>query len=202
MIVHLRRGLRDKVIAWFESQQLSRQETVIMIERVLNELDILWMKNEVPLTVIYLASRIIEDLLQKWKEVEDFDSSKKGVIVIGTLVDDYHSLGKNITKRILSPFFEIHDLGCDVGPEAFVQFAKSKRADFIAISALMLNSVVQIRDLRKMIDSTSWDKKPHLLVGGAPFTLDSELYTFVGADCYSKSALDAANTCLSMLGGI
>ena len=194
-------GLRESVIGIFTEAKLSPHHTVLLLEKVMNDLGDLWQTEKIPLTSLYVASRITEDVAKDLFDDNPESTKRRGVIVLGTIEEDYHSLGKNIVKRFLTPFFEVHDLGNDVPTRQFVNKAKEVRANIIAVSALMLNSVAFIHDLRKEIDGNTWDNKPKLLVGGAPFVIDSELADIVGADASADSAFESVQTCLDLVGG-
>ena len=194
-------GLRESVMDIFSETKLTPHHTVLLLEKSMTDLGKLWQAEKIPLTSLYVASRITEDIAQGLFEDNPEDIPQRGVIVLGTIEEDYHSLGKNIVKRFLTPFFETHDLGNDVSPNQFVNKAKEVRANIIAVSALMLNSMAFIHDLRKEIDGNTWDIKPKLLVGGAPFVIDPELADIVGADASADSAFESVQACLDLVGG-
>ena len=194
-------GLRESVMVVFNEAKLTLHQTVLLLGKAMTDLGELWQAEKIPLTSLYVASRITENIAQGLFNDSPEDTQRRGVIVLGTIEEDYHSLGKNIVKRFLTPFFEVHDLGNDVPPDQFVNKAKEVRANIIAVSALMLNSVAFIHDLREEIDNNTWDIKPKLLVGGAPFVIDSELADIVGADASADSAFESVQACLDLVGG-
>ncbi|MFW9921387.1 MAG: B12-binding domain-containing protein [Candidatus Thorarchaeota archaeon] len=193
-------GLRESTIRWFDDANLPKRDLVIVIEKMLNELDRRWIIQKIPLTVIYVASRIIEEVVNRYEYENGEDSAKLGTIILGTMSDDYHSLGKNLIKKFLTPFFTVYDLGVNVSVDDFISNAKLHNADIIAVSALMMNSVLQLNGLRKAIDGTEWKNKPKLLVGGAPFSIDPELFEHIGADASAPTALVVARECMHLVG--
>ncbi|MHA1908265.1 MAG: cobalamin B12-binding domain-containing protein [Candidatus Thorarchaeota archaeon] len=195
----IRKGMRQTVIQWFTERQLSSEEILKVLEDMLVEIGDLWEKDEIPLTTVYIASKIAEELSETLLRPSDVEDQKRGKIVIGTLAEDFHSLGKNLVIRFLTPFFDIIDLGNDVGIDEFLKKAKEADVDIIAVSALMMNSVVSIKKLREKMDSESWTRKPLLVVGGAPFVIDSDLAEEVGADAVGLSAMHAVEVCLKIM---
>jgi len=195
-----RKGLKASVTEWFEEASLPTEEKLRVFELVLVRIGELWEKEEIPLTSVYVSSKIAEDLAYTHLRPEIEGKSTKGTIVIGTVSEDTHSLGKNIVKRFLSPFFEVHDLGKNVPLEKFIEQAKQSEADIIAVSALMMNSIHQLPKLREMVDETDWVKKPKILVGGAPFSINPDLCDSVGADDCSGFAFDTVEKAMILLG--
>ncbi len=201
-LFHLfRNGLRQSVVQWFTDANLLPAETLSVIENLLRDIGNAWVQGEIPLTTIYVTAKISEEITAMLSY-----SSGKGVekkdyrIVLGSVREDYHSLGKNLVKQFLSPFFEVFDLGTNVDTDVFVEKAREVEADIIAVSALMMNAVNKIPNLRELIDTASWKKKPKLLVGGASFTISPRLYQEVGADAYAASAFHAVEECWKLLG--
>ncbi|MFW9994220.1 MAG: B12-binding domain-containing protein [Candidatus Odinarchaeota archaeon] len=201
LITFYKNGLRESILEWIDRKNLSSRSLLSLIESVLDDVGKLWDKGEIALIQVYIASKITEEIAVKVVDQRKINIADlpKARIVLGTLEEDNHSLGKNLIKRFLMPFFEVYDLGIDVKIDSFVQKAREVEADIIAVSALMMNSVVKIFDLRELIDSTEWSKKPFLLVGGAPFTMNPTLSRDVGADAYALSAFDVVHKCVTLL---
>ncbi len=197
-----RMGLTDSVSRWFAENLKTSSDKTRVLEIVLANLGELWEKGEIPLTSLYVSSKIAEHLVTTLIDSGSLHSEeRRAVIILGTMKDDYHVLGKSIVKRFLSPFFDVHDVGVNVEPEVYIKSAKQNDADIIAVSALMMNSVYQIPNLRKLIDSTEWKKKPLLIVGGAPFSVNPNLYSEVGADDFADSAVYAVKKINELLEG-
>ena len=79
----------------------------------------------------------------------------KGKIILATVQGDMHDIGKNIVKLIMSTAgFEIIDLGRNVKVERIIDEAQDKKADIIALSALMTTTMgympVLIEELTEM----------------------------------------------------
>ncbi len=201
-LLHLfRNGLRKSVVQWFTDANLLPAETLSVVENLLRDIGNAWVQGEIPLTTIYVTAKISEEITAMLSYSSGNEIEKKDYrIVLGSMREDYHSLGKNLVKQFLSPFFEVIDLGINVDTDVFVEKAREVEADIIAVSALMMNAVNKIPHLRELIDSSSWKKKPKLLVGGAPFTISPKLHHEVGADAYAASAFHAVEECWKLLG--
>jgi methanogenic corrinoid protein MtbC1 len=59
----------------------------------------------------------------------------------------------------------------------------------LLVSTLLLPSALRVKDLRRRLDELHAPTR--LIVGGAPFRLDPQLWREVGADANGNSATDA-----------
>jgi len=121
-----------------------------------------------------------------------------GKVLIGTVKGDLHDIGKNIVSMMLrGACFEISDLGIDVSPQKFIDAAKSKEFDIIAMSSLLTTSMNAMRDTIKGLDAAGLKGKVRVMVGGAPIT--QEFATSIGADGYARDAATAVDTAKELL---
>ncbi|MHA2364275.1 MAG: cobalamin B12-binding domain-containing protein [Candidatus Hodarchaeales archaeon] len=203
LVTNFQMGLRKNILEWFTKTDLTPRNQLDLLGSILQETGQLWNLGKLSLTDVYVISKIAEELMTQFKndsEYISFQKSRKNRIVLGTISEDTHALGKNLVKRFIQPFFEVYDLGIDVSSEKFIEKAIIVQADIIAISALMMTSVIKIKEVRKLIDSQNWNViKPKLLVGGAPFSLDKSLYKRMGADAFVLNAFDAVKKCMELL---
>jgi len=110
-----------------------------------------------------------------------------GTVVIGTVKGDLHDIGKNIVAMMLeSAGFRIVDLGVDVSPEKIVDAVKQHSANFVALSALLTTTMVNMKSIIEALGSAGLRDKVKVLVGGAPLT-DTWAHS-IGADGYGKDA--------------
>jgi len=109
----------------------------------------------------------------------------KGTVVIGTVKGDLHDIGKNLVSMMLEGAgFEVIDLGVDVAGEKFVQVAAEKKADVIALSALLTTTMPAMQATVKAIKEAGLSSR--IIIGGAPVT--QRLADQIGADGYSRDA--------------
>lgn len=126
------------------------------------------------------------------------DSTKAGVVVIGTCQGDIHDIGKNMVALMLQVNgFEITNLGTNVTPRQFIDTARKLNADIIAMSSLLTPSMPYMRDLVDLLKG--WDSRDKFLVviGGAPIT---EKYAMsIGVDGYGVDAVRAVEVCKRLM---
>lgn len=122
----------------------------------------------------------------------------KGKVILATVKGDIHDIGKNIVKVMLENYgYDVIDLGKDVSPEAIVDAAIKDDIKVVGLSALMTTTVVSMEETVKLLR----EKKPgtKVVVGGAVMT--QEYADRIGADAYSKDAMQTVRYCDSVFGG-
>jgi corrinoid protein of di/trimethylamine methyltransferase len=118
------------------------------------------------------------------------EGDKKGVIVLGTVKGDLHSIGKNILKLLYETSgYEVYDLGIDVDLFSFINKAKEVNADIIAISALLTTTLVGQRDVIDALKDAGDRDKYKVLIGGGATT--QEWADTIGADGWAATAYEA-----------
>ena len=162
----------------------------------INEVGNRFSRDEVYLPHLLMAADALKagvEVLQRGIPKEDLEKMKLGCIVIGTVKDDIHDLGKNIVAAMLTASgFEVVDLGKDVSPEEFVKKAKEAKADIIAISSLMTTTMPYQREVIEELKYQGVRANFLVLVGGGPVT--EEWAEKIGADGYAENSSEAVET--------
>jgi 5-methyltetrahydrofolate--homocysteine methyltransferase len=110
-----------------------------------------------------------------------------GKVVIGTVKGDLHDIGKNLVSMMLEGAgFEIFDLGTDVTPAAFVETARAKGADILAMSALLTTTMPSMLRTIDALKEMGVRDSVKVIVGGAPLT--QEFAEQIGADGFAPDA--------------
>ncbi|MEE8322975.1 MAG: corrinoid protein [Candidatus Bathyarchaeia archaeon] len=129
-------------------------------------------------------------VLKKNIPLEAIDKMRVGTIVIATVKDDIHDVGKNIVSALLSASgFEVHDLGKDVNEALIVDKAVAVDADIIMASALMTTTMRRQRGIIEELEFKGIRGQFLVMVGGGPTT--QEWAIEIGADGYGKNAAEA-----------
>jgi methanogenic corrinoid protein MtbC1 len=128
-----------------------------------------------------------------------------GRVVIGTPPRDFHSLGKRIVIGCLrAQMVEVTDLGLGVPPERFVDEAILTNANVIAISSMMVHtarSADGCLGVRRLLKERNLEKKVKIIVGGAPYRHDAQLYRAVDADAWAENGLEAGRVIAGLFSG-
>ncbi len=132
---------------------------------------------------------LLEPYLKRESEGE-----AKSVVVVGTVMNDLHDIGKNIFVTLLTAAgFKVVDLGVDVPPEKFVEAVKENNAKIVGVSALLTSTAPGIRDIVKLLEKAGLRRKVKVIVGGAALT--QEMARELGADAYAETAVKGVDIC-------
>jgi 5-methyltetrahydrofolate--homocysteine methyltransferase len=91
----------------------------------------------------------------------------KGVVVIGTVYQDVHSIGKDLARTLLENYgYRVIDLGTMVPLQSFIDAAKEHNAHAIGMSALLVQTSNHMITVSLMMQEQGLDIP--VLIGGAP----------------------------------
>ena len=125
-------------------------------------------------------------------------SKALATIVLGTVKGDLHDIGKNIVAMIMKGAgFKVIDLGVDIPAERFVEAVSEKKADILALSALLSTTMPAMANTVKAIAESGIKDQVKIIIGGAPVT--SKFAKEIGADGYAKDAPGAVNKVKELL---
>ncbi len=144
--------------------------------------------NELFVPELLLTARVMKSALELVRPLLTASGAEPaGRVVIGTVKGDLHDIGKNLVASMLEGGgFEVTDLGVDVSPEKFVEMAKSKNANLIAMSALLTTTMPSMKSVIAELDKQGVRGKVKVIIGGAPVT--QQYADEIGADGYSDNA--------------
>ncbi|MCC6727701.1 MAG: B12-binding domain-containing protein, partial [Chthonomonadales bacterium] len=99
--------------------------------------------NEYFVPELLIAARAMKGALEFIRpRLAETGAKPTGKVVIGTVRGDLHDIGKNLVAAMLEGGgFEVIDLGVDVSPEKFVEAARERGAQVIAMSALLTTTM-------------------------------------------------------------
>lgn len=146
-----------------------------------------------------IAAEVTEKMLLKFRRPPEII----GRVVIGTAYGDLHSLGKRIVMGCLKALMvEVTDLGVNIPAERFVEEAVKHDAQVIAISAMMVHTATGdqgARKVRQLLMERGLEDRMRIVVGGAPYRFDGELYKSVGADAWAPDGVNAGRRIVELI---
>jgi methanogenic corrinoid protein MtbC1 len=147
-----------------------------------------WVAGSAALSQVYMSARICEELMDSILPPASSLRKRSPTTAICVLLD-YHMLGKRIVHSMLrAAGHEILDYG-RVTVEELARKVPADGIEVLLVSVLMLPSALRVRELRKALDGAG--SRVKIVVGGAPFRLDPELWTDVEADAMGATASEA-----------
>lgn len=125
-----------------------------------------------------------------------------GTIVLGTVANDIHDIGKNMFGTALRGFgFEVIDLGVDVSPERFVEEVARSRPDALCLSGLIMAAFESMKKTVTLLRERESELgyRPPVILGGA--IIDGRVCSFCGADSWSTDAMEGVRICQGLMPG-
>lgn len=178
------------------SNPIERIETIIA--PVLEWIGTEWEQGRLSLSQVYMSGRLCEEAIEQILPVSPTSQQYQPPMAIAVL-EDYHALGKRIVYSMLrANGYTLKDYG-RVSVDELVKNIARDQIEILLISVLMLPSALLVKTLRERIDQAGMKVK--IVVGGAPFRFDEELWVDVGADACGKTASDALIILRQMIGG-
>lgn len=127
----------------------------------------------------------------------------KGTVVLGTVYQDVHSIGKDLAKTLLENYgYRVIDLGTMTPLQKYLDTAKEHNADAIGMSALLVQTSNHMITVSQMMKEQKMENIP-ILIGGAPVNDRHAAFVAMGGDdnpdhmrgnvFYCHSAMDGVN---------
>ncbi len=125
----------------------------------------------------------------------------KGVVVIGTVYQDVHSIGKDLAKTLLENYgYRVIDLGVQVPLDQFIETARTENADAIGMSALLVQTSNHMITVSKMLLDQKFSIP--VLLGGAPVNARHAGYVAMHGGDNMEAILDNVFYCDSGMDGV
>lgn len=144
--------------------------------------------------ILEQISELIKDELPAEEESETI-----GTVVVGTVKDDIHDIGKDLVVFMFDlNGFEVHDLGVDVPPEKFVEKVEETDADILALSGFLTAAFESMKETVEAIEDAGLRDDVKVMIGGGQITEDVNDY--VGSDAFETTAPAGVNLAKQWVG--
>lgn len=118
----------------------------------------------------------------------------KSRMILCTVKDDLHDIGKNIVKAMLDANgFDVMDLGIDCAPETIVNAAKENNIKIVALSGVLTLAIDSMKETVDAFKAAGMDDVK-IIIGGAP--VSEAVCKLTGADEWAHSPQKTVQTCL------
>ncbi len=172
-----------------------------LIRPALERIGQLWEDNRCALSQVYMSGRMCEELVDTLlgPAASAPRAAPNHVRLALTVLDDYHLLGKQIVRTVLrAAGWPVLDYGRQSVSELVARTC-ADQIDILMISTLMLPSALQVREVTTQLREQS--PRTRVVVGGAPFRFDPELWKEVGADAMGMNAAEVVGIIQRLAGG-
>ena len=114
----------------------------------------------------------------------------KGKIIVATVKDDLHDIGKNIVSILLrGAGYTVKDLGNNVDIQVIVDAVREEKPQFLGLSALLTSTMARMADVIQMLEENGLRDQVKIVVGGAP--VSEKFAKSIGADGYGADGFQA-----------
>jgi methanogenic corrinoid protein MtbC1 len=158
-----------------------------LISETLRRIGESWEQGKLSLSQIYTSGIICEKIIDKILLPTDVSFHYQPKIAIGVF-EDFHLLGKRIVHSTLrAAGFEVMDLGGGLTSDQIEEIVIKEKIEILLISVLMLPSALRLKELTTRLVPYN----VQVVVGGAPFRFDENLWKEIGADYCGHDSSDA-----------
>lgn len=141
------------------------------------------------------ALNVLEPALQQ----RDMARAILGKVVIGTMHNDIHDIGKDmVASMLMAAGFEVTNLGVNVPCDTFIGKVRELDADILALSALLTTTMPEQKIVIDTLEQEGLRSGVKVLVGGAP--VNRQWADEIKADGYAENAIEAVKVARELVG--
>ncbi|KNZ40637.1 cobalamin B12-binding domain-containing protein [Acetobacterium bakii] len=177
-----------------------KKEIANQLNFALQQVAVRYEQGEYYIADLIMAGELVSNLFKMMGMESDqvLSGRSLGKIVVGTVFDDIHDVGKNIFISMLrSEGFQVIDLGTDVSTEIFIEMIKKEKPAILGISGILTSVVENIKEVIDEIIAQGLRDDLKIILGGALAGADYAKY--VGADDFSSDAIEGVKICKKWL---
>jgi len=175
------------------------KELLNICRNAMGEIGSRFEKGEYFLSELILGGEIFRSIMEfTLPYLQEDESQKLGKIVLGTVKDDIHNIGKDIFKAFVEAAgFEVIDIGVDVPVEKFVEAVKANNPDIIGMSCLITAGISSMKKTIEAIKEAGVTEAKIIIGGGR---VDENVRQLVGADAWADDAAKGVRLCRELIG--
>ena len=121
-------------------------------------------------------------------------SSQKTRMILCTVKDDLHDIGKNIVRSMLEAAgFDVLDLGIDVPAEKIIETAKAEDIHIVGLSGVLTLAIDSMKATVDAFKNAGIRDDVKIIIGGAP--VNAAVCEQTGADAWASSPQTTIDYC-------
>ncbi|MEA1984037.1 MAG: cobalamin-dependent protein [Euryarchaeota archaeon] len=185
------KGVFDVIEKWFESGY-DAEDLLDKFGEALSEIVRRFEEREYFLAQLMSSTSIFDkanNLMAERLAESGTYIENKGTVVIGTVKNDTHDLGKNIASSMLRiAGFKVIDLGKDLYASEIVDAVIENKASIIAVSSMTSTTMINLEEIITLLKEKGIRNDVKVMISGAPVT--QEYADRIGADAYVRTATE------------
>ncbi|MDO9497295.1 MAG: cobalamin-dependent protein [Nocardioides sp.] len=189
-------GRREQALA-ITREAVSGAQSVVdvyvdIFQSALYEAGRRWQTTGLTIAEEHMATATTQFILSVLQEELPRTGTQHATAVVTGVVGEQHVVGASIVANVLeADGWDVRFIGTDLPHDAIVSAVRDYGAALLAISVTMSGSVADARDLITLVRESSAEP-PRIIVGGAAFRRDPQLWRTVGADGFAADARSVA----------
>ena len=170
-------------------------EAVTAMQEGMQEVGDLFESGEYFVGDLIYAGEIMTEAMEIIKPALSGETGEKsGRLILCTVKDDLHDIGKNIVRAMLEAAgFEVLDLGIDTPAEKIVETAKAEGIRIIALSGVLTLALDSMKGVVEAFKEAGLRDEVKIIISGAP--VSAEACAAIGADEWAHSPQKTVDTC-------
>ena len=159
-------------------------------------------KRQYYLSGLIMAGEIFREVMSMVQPLmeERLTGEASGRILLGTVQGDIHTIGKGIVAHALRCYgFTVEDLGVDVPPQRFVDRVRENPPDIVGLSGLITVAWDSMKETVRLLREQIGSLFVPVIVGGS--LLNQKICDFIGADYWTKDAMEGVRICRRIVEG-
>jgi methanogenic corrinoid protein MtbC1 len=186
-----------KLIEFYLLSGWDRMEIVQSLRLGMSKVTRIYEAGEYFLADLMMASEIFKDSIAVIKPRTRLETpSGAPTMVIGTVKNDIHDIGKNMTAEFFRcDGFEVIDLGVDVSADHFIEAVRTRNPQLLCLSGLVTASYESMRDTVRHLAAKGLRQGITIMIGGM---VDESIKEYVSADYWMKDGLGGVHLCHSL----
>ncbi|MCL6477282.1 MAG: cobalamin-dependent protein [Peptococcaceae bacterium] len=191
----------DRVLTYAESELKNGKDPLQIIEETrqgMTQVGCLYDQGKYFLADLMMSAEIFKDVIELIaEELFTTVAAKKTTILFGTVKNDIHDIGKNLTVALLRfNGFNVIDLGVDVSPQTFVNAVIDSKAPILCLSGLVTASYYSMKLTVQALEKNGLRQNVKVLIGGM---VNEQVRQFVKADNWVRDCSLGVQLCNSLL---
>lgn len=147
---------------------------------------------------LIVAGEIFQDMLSMLLKVKEVPlESSLPPVIFGTVEEDIHDIGKNITIGILKgKGFQVLDLGVDVPAHRFVEAVQQTGSSLVCLSGLITSAYDSMKKTVALLEQEGFRSKVFVMIGGL---VNEDVRKYTGADYWVTDCAEGSELCAKIL---